>query len=334
MTLPSSRPMPTSTDRMLGDRPNLCRRPCLAASRRVRQDAAGGHRSVKICGIGVKASLRTRHRPAPTGTVTGMTVVEFTGGAAPRGALPSRSTLPGPGSVRVTAAYAAALLVVYLVLAALGPHARQVAVSRMSTNVHNLGRGQLGTLIGSAFVDDGGELFFWLPGLVCLLALGELLWRGKGLLVTFAVGHIGATMIVAVGLVAAIESGMLPASVARASDVGISYGAMCVLGAITAAMPVRWRGVWAGWWLGTAVVATVGADFTAVGHVVALLLGIGLSFRLRSTASWTPVHLALLCVGATFGYLLLAGAASMAPIGGLAGAFIGVLARARRLGAC
>lgn len=234
-------------------------------------------------------------------------------------------TLPAAASVRVTVGYAVALLVIYLILAGLGPHAHDVAVSRMSTNVHNLARGHLGTLIGSAFVNDGGELFFWLPGLVCLLALGELMWRGTGLLITFAVGHVGATLIVAVGLVAAIETGMLPVSVARASDVGISYGAMCVLGAFTAAMPARWRGVWVGWWLGTAVVAAAGADFTAVGHVVALLLGIGLSFRLRSAWSWTPMHQALLLVGVTFGYLLLAGPSLMAPAGGLAGAFIGLV---------
>ncbi len=230
-------------------------------------------------------------------------------------------------SVRVTAAYALVLLAVYLIHAALGPHAHEVAVNRMSTNVHNLGRGHVGTLIGSAFVNDGGDLFFWLPGPVCLLALGELMWCSRGLLVTFAVGHLGATLIVAVGLVAAIETGMLPASVARASDVGISYGAVCVLGALTAAIPARWRGIWVGWWLGTAVVAAAGADFTAVGHVVALLLGIALSFRLRAVGSLAPAHhQALLMVGVTFGYLLLAGPSLLAPAGGLAGAFIGLAA--------
>ncbi|WP_406813712.1 rhomboid-like protein [Mycobacterium sp. M23085] len=233
--------------------------------------------------------------------------------------------MPGAGSIRVTAGYAVILLTIHLILSVLGPHAHEVAVSRMSTNVHNLGRGHLGTLIGSAFIDDGGDLFFWLPGLVCLLALGELMWCGRHLLVTFAVGHIGATLIVAVGLVAAMERGMLPASVARASDVGISYGAVCVLGALTTAIPARWRGAWAGWWLGSAAVAAAGADFTAVGHVVALLLGIGLSLRMRSPAVWTPLHQALLVVGATFGYLLLAGPSLLAPVGGFAGALVGLI---------
>lgn len=253
-----------------------------------------------------------------------MTLAATRRDGAPRWTQAPLRAVPAAASVRVTASYAIVLLAIYVALAAAGPHAHEVAVSRMSTNVHNLGRGHLGTLIGSAFVNDGGNLFFWLPGLVCLLALGELMWCGRGLLVTFAVGHIGATLIVAVGLVAAIETGMLPVSVARASDVGISYGAVCVLGAFTAAIPARWRGVWAGWWLGIAVVAAAGPDFTALGHVVALLLGIGLSFRLRSAASWAPLHQALLMVAVTFGYLLLAGPSLMAPVGGLAGALIGL----------
>lgn len=254
-----------------------------------------------------------------------MTLAATRDGALHWAQVPLRA-MPVAASIRVTAGYTIILLAIYLALAALGPHAREVAVSRMSTNVHNLGRGHLGTLIGSAFVDDGGDLFFWLPGLVCLLALGELMWCGRGLLVTFAVGHIGATLIVAGGLVAAIEAGVLPVSVARASDVGISYGAVCVLGAFTAAIPERWRGVWAGRWLGTAVVAAAGVDFTAVGHVVALLLGIGLSFRLRSTVSWATLHQVLLMVAVTFGYLLLAGTSLLAPAGGLAGALIGLAA--------
>lgn len=72
------------------------------------------------------------------------------------------------------------------------------------------------------------------------------------------------------------------------------------------------------------MVAAASADFTAVGHVVALLLGIGLSFRMRPAAIWTPLQQALLMVGVTFGYLLLAGPSLMAPAGGLAGALIGL----------
>ena len=229
--------------------------------------------------------------------------------------------------LRVTAAYALLLLAVSVTLTALGARTRAAVVREMSTNLHNLAHGHLGSLVGSAFVSDGGDVYLWLPGLVCLLALGELIWRGRGLLVTFAVGHIGATVIVAVGLVAAVETGWLPFSVARATDVGISYGAACVLGALTASIPLRWRAAWVGWWLGVALVATADADFTAFGHVLALLLGMGLSFRLPSIARWTPAHAALLAVGATFGYFVLSGWSSpVAALGGLAGVVAALLA--------
>ncbi|OBI97284.1 hypothetical protein A5660_06570 [Mycobacterium alsense] len=228
----------------------------------------------------------------------------------------------GAAAVRVTAAYAVVLAVVSLGLTALGPHARDVAVSHMSTNLHNLSHGHLGTLIGSAFVDEGGRAYLWLPGFACLLALGELLWRGRGLVVTFAVGHIGATLLVAVGLVVAVEAGWLPVSIARASDVGVSYGAVCVLGTLTASIPSHWRPAWVGWWLGLALIAATGLDFTAVGHVLALLLGIALSARAPSAHDWTPARLALLTVGAAFGYFVLSGPSVPATAGGLCASLI------------
>lgn len=239
--------------------------------------------------------------------------------------------LPG-SAIRVTAAYAVTLLAVSVTLTALGAHTRAVAVREMSTNLHNLAHGHVVTLVGSAFVSDGGEVYFWLPGLACLLALGELIWRSRGLIITFAVGHVGATLIVAVGLVAAVETGWAPISVARASDVGISYGAVCVLGALTASIPSGWRPIWMGWWLSLAVTATLSGDFTAFGHVLALLLGIGLSFRLSSIARWTPLPATLLVVGCTFGYFVLSGSSSLlAPAGALIGALLGLLAaRAQR----
>ncbi len=230
--------------------------------------------------------------------------------------------LAGAASVRVTAAYAVALVAVSLTLTALGPRAHDAVVSQMSTNLHNLARGHLRTLVGSAFVNDGGDVRVWLPGLLCLLALGELIWRSRGLLIAFAVGHIGATLIVAAWLAVALESGWLPFSLARATDVGISYGAVCVLGALTASIPSRWRPAWIGCWLGIAVAAALAADFTAVGHVVALLLGMGLSFRLRSIERWTPIRVVLLAVGSAFGYCMLSGSEVLAPVAGLAGALI------------
>jgi hypothetical protein len=101
---------------------------------------------------------------------------------------------------------------------------------------------------------------------------------------------------------------------------------VCVLGALTASIPSRWRPVWIGWWLGIAVVAAMGAEFTAFGHILALLLGIRLSFQLPSTTHWTPTRLVLLSVSVAFGYFVLSGSFVAAPVAGLAGALIALLA--------
>jgi hypothetical protein len=75
-----------------------------------------------------------------------------------------------------------------------------------------------------------------------------------------------------------------------------------------------------------AVIAALGADFTAFGHILALLLGIRLSFQLPSIAHWTPIRSALLCVSVAFGYFVLSASLTAAPVAGLAGALIALLA--------
>jgi hypothetical protein len=229
-------------------------------------------------------------------------------------------------SLRITTLYAVVLVTFEVALAQLGSHTRDAVVSQMSTNLDNLSQGHLSTLIGSAFVSDGGDIVAWLPGLVCLLALGELIWRSKGLLIAFAIGHIGATLLVAAWLIFAVEAGLLPHSISHATDVGVSYGAVSVLGALTASVPSRWRTVWVGWWLGNAVAVALNLDFTAIGHVLALLLGIGLSYRLRPIAHWTPLHVGLFIAGVTFAYFVVSGPSPVALIGGLTGIVLGLFA--------
>ena len=226
--------------------------------------------------------------------------------------------------VRVTVAYALMLVAVAMTLLALGPRVQDLVIRHMSTNLHNLWHGHLVTLIGSAFITENGPMWIWLPGLVALLALAELLWRSGRLIVTFALGHVGATLIVAGGLTAAIRLGWLPISVEHASDVGISYGAAAVLGALTAAVPVRWRPAWVGWWLAVGLlVLAVTNDFTDAGHFVAMVLGMLLSTRFYATARWTRIRVALLAVGGSFGYLMLVNIAATlvsAPLAGAVGA--------------
>jgi hypothetical protein len=227
--------------------------------------------------------------------------------------------------VQFTVGYVAVLLAVSGAILLLGPHAHDVLVQHLSTNLHNLAHGHLGTLVGSALVVDAGPLYFWLPFLTCLLALAELHLRTIQLIVAFLVGHIGATLVVAAALAAAVEFGWLPISIARASDVGMSYGALAVLGAMTAAIPQRWRPAWVGWWVSAGVAsAIIGADFTDAGHTVAVILGVLVSTRFRQPIHWTPVLSLMLVASSGFGFLVLAhhwGTMATAPVFGALGAF-------------
>jgi hypothetical protein len=230
--------------------------------------------------------------------------------------------------VRITLAYAVVLIGVSAALVELGPRARAHVVAQASTNLHNLAHGHLVTLLGSAFVTDAGPLYYWLPSFVCLLALAELIWRSGRLAIVFITGHIGATLLVAIGLTAAIEFHWLPLSVSRASDVGVSYGAVAVLGALTSAIPRRWRPAWIGFWVPVGLAAAVlGEDFTDVGHAVALMLGMLVSTRLDGPARWTRVRCALLAVSSVFGFFLLAHGA-WSTMGGIAVGVVGSLAAA------
>jgi hypothetical protein len=226
--------------------------------------------------------------------------------------------------VRVTVAYAVIVTGVTLALLELGPQVQDRVIRHVSTNLHNLSHGHVGTLLGSAFVIDAGPIYLWLPGLVCLLAAAELTWRSGRLIVAFAVGHIGATVLVAVGLTAAVGWTLLPGSVARATDVGMSYGASAVLGSLTPAIPRRLLPAWIGCWLAVAVaVVVVGRDFTDVGHAVALVLGMAVSTRFGRPQPWVPWCFLLFVVGASFGYLVVASTSLMTvTASGLLGAFV------------
>jgi hypothetical protein len=212
------------------------------------------------------------------------------------------------GRLRFTLIYAAALAAVAVGVAHLAPGVQQSLLRDVSTNLRNLGDGKIGTLIESAFVNEAGPVYLWLPGLVAVLALGELLWLSRGLAVAFVVGHVGATMIVAAGITAALMAGWVSSSIVDATDVGMSYGAVAVLGTFTAAIPRRWRAGWAGGWLAVAVGSAVisGGEFTNVGHAVALVLGMAVGARLRTPPRWTMTRYALLAVAVGFSYLLMA----------------------------
>lgn len=209
--------------------------------------------------------------------------------------------------VRVTLCYTTAVAAVTTVMVDMTPSGQATVIRHMSTNLHNLSHGRIGTLVGSAFVVDAGPVYLWLPGLICLLAAAELAWGSWPVMVAAVLGHVGASLLVAAGLAVAVTFGWMARSVTRDPDVGMSYVAMGVLGMLTGAVPPRWRASWAVWWVIVALVVIAGSPgFTDIGHALALLLGMAASLRFGSAQSWTVPMILLLMVGASFGFLILA----------------------------
>ncbi|WP_051022172.1 rhomboid-like protein [Nocardia pneumoniae] len=213
-----------------------------------------------------------------------------------------------------TAGYLAALIAVSAVFSVLSESAQTRMVLHASTNLHNLLSGRIGTLLASAFV-IGDDVGAWvvIPFLGGLLALAELRFGAVHLVGVFLAGHIGATLLVAAGLWLGVEAGWVPGSVRWAEDVGVSYGAMALVGALVAAVPQRSRIAWATAWFVVAVGGVlIGQTFTHVGHLVAFTIGTAAGLCLihaRNIARrrLTRVETALLAVSALLATMLLMG---------------------------
>jgi hypothetical protein len=228
----------------------------------------------------------------------------------------------------VTLSYALSLAVISVALSRFDPALQNRVIEAASTNLDNLSRGHVDTLVTSAFIADAGPEWEWVPGLVFLLAIGELLWGSKRLAVTLIVGQIGATLLVAGWLVVAVDRGWLPVDVASEADVGMSYCVVGVLGALSPAIPRPWRLAWSGWWVGVAIyVVAVNTDFAYLGHLFALLIGMLAATRFGMPRPWTAVKLALLLLGSIFGYLVLCNDVplAVAALAGCVGAMVGVV---------
>lgn len=209
--------------------------------------------------------------------------------------------------VRFTVGYMAALFAVSTAMLLLSPEAHDRVIRHASTNLHNLSQGRLTTLVGSAFVVEAGPLYFWMPFLACLLVLAELQLHTVRLVLAFMVGHVGTTLVVAAALALAVKAGWMPWSITRASDVGMSYGALAVLGALTATIPRSLRVAWVTWWVAVSVsAAAIGGEFTNAGHTVAVILGMLVSMRLGGSSHWTPARCVMLVGSIGFGFLILA----------------------------
>jgi hypothetical protein len=182
----------------------------------------------------------------------------------------------------LTATYLLVLVVVAVLLALLPDRVAEKVVFHASTNLKGLRDTPLFVLVTSAFVLWGGLAGLLLLPVVAVVMSAVERWLGKlATVLVFALGHVGATLGLAVILASGISHRAIDPEVATVHDVGVSYGLLAMAGILTARVPLRWRG----WYAGAIGVPPLGAfalsrDPTDLGHVLAALIGLALAVLL------------------------------------------------------
>lgn len=192
-------------------------------------------------------------------------------------------------SAPATYAYLSVLLVTSWILAWLGDARADRLLLSQSTNLHQLGDDPVRVLIGSAF---------WAPGAYALV-LSALLFtvvlapveRRIGSARTigvFAIGHLGATLLTAVGLSVALRFDVVEHSIVNVRDVGTSYGFFAVAATLTYLLVTELRLPYAAALLGyLSATAVLAGGFGDYGHLTAAVLGFA-CYPLVQTAPHRP----------------------------------------------
>jgi hypothetical protein len=171
--------------------------------------------------------------------------------------------------------YLFVLLITSWVLQTSSPGIAERLVLERSTNLHHLATDPVRVLVASAFwVAAAWQVLPWAVLFTVVLApaerwLGTLRWA-----IVFAAGHIGATLLTAGGLWAAIRLDAVDESVSRSADVGVSYGFLAVAAVLVYRLPRRFRPTYVAVLGGYLVIALFArGTFTDAGHLVAVLIG-------------------------------------------------------------
>ena len=194
-------------------------------------------------------------------------------------------------SAPLTYAWLSVLLVTTIIQRGLtGRQVSGVLVHRY-TNLHHLAADPLYVLFSSLFWIDGR---YWTPYLVLFTLflapaerwLGQIRWLTVGL-----TAHIGATYIGQGTLYLQIQHHLAHERLVHARDIGVSYFALGVMAVLTYRIVRPWRwGYLAALILVFGVPLVINPDFTAIGHVSAIFIGLCFYPMARRPAGplWRP----------------------------------------------
>lgn len=155
------------------------------------------------------------------------------------------------------------------------PERQAEILAHVSTNLVSLREQPVVAMLGSALLVQSMWGLYLVVLLLVVLAYLQAFVGRLAALVVGLVGHVGASLVVALGLAAGIFHGVVDKSVASATDVGVSYVMASAMGFLVLAVPRRWR-----WWYlaGTTLYwlspLVAGVTFTDAGHASALVLGL------------------------------------------------------------
>ena len=171
--------------------------------------------------------------------------------------------------------YAAVITFTTWVLAGSNGRVANALLRAQSTNLSNLRHNGVDVLIRSAFWSGSSYALPIIAILAIVLAPAEY-WLGTGrAILIFAIGHVGGTLLTAIGINLALHFGHAPRGIENSIDVGVSYGTFCVAGALTYRLGAPWRYLWVVGLLGVLVLGAVnGVTFSDYGHVISVLLGL------------------------------------------------------------
>lgn len=151
---------------------------------------------------------------------------------------------------------------------------RAAFLSEQSTSLRELTTSPVTVLIRSALYVSPLELIVWWVLFTVVVARLEHRFGSARIMAGFAIGHVGASLLVALLTWGAISTGQAGESAAHGIDVGASYGFAALAAMFTYLGTRRRRFIWA-----ALVVLVVAAnlawffDGTALGHAIGALLG-------------------------------------------------------------
>ncbi|SEB28804.1 hypothetical protein SAMN04489727_0018 [Amycolatopsis tolypomycina] len=149
--------------------------------------------------------------------------------------------VPNPKTTPFTFGYLVVLLATTLVLEFADPAVTDRLLQLSSTDAHNLWRRPLTSLLTSAIWLPGES---WLPYvLIFALAVAPLERRfgARRTALVFFSGHVVATLVTELPVMALISARVLPVSAGHWLDIGVSYGFFTTAGALVFLLPGRAR---------------------------------------------------------------------------------------------